>query len=193
MKKKTKESKSRGPVFREISLNEIKPNPANPRKRGVDGPAFDELVASIRQVGVLEPVLVRAKGKGFELIAGERRYRACCAIAETNGGLKANSIPAIVRDLDDDQAFDAMMIENLQREDLSELEEAESFKAWIDKRGPESVDDLAQRTGIGSGYIRRRIAVLGLPEKALKAWDKGKIFIPLWLGRRLTIKREAAL
>lgn len=175
MKKKVTERAPAGPVFREIPLNEIEPNPLNPRKRGFDGQAFDELVASIRQVGILEPVLVRAKGKGFELIAGERRYRACCAIAETNGGLKSNSIPAIVRDLDDDQAFDAMMIENLQREDLSELEGAESFKAWVDKRGPESIDDLAQRTGIGTGYIRRRIAVLELPEKALKAWDKGKI------------------
>lgn len=173
--KKKKEAPKASASFQDISLNQIKPNPANPRKRGFAGPAFDELVSSIRSVGVLEPVLVRAKGKGFELIAGERRYRACCAIAEGNGGIKAATIPAIVRDLDDEQAFEAMMVENLQREDLSELEEAEGFKQWVDRRGPESLEELAQRTGIQPGYIRRRIAVLELPDKALKAWDQGKL------------------
>lgn len=173
--KKKKEAPKASASFQDIPLNQIKPNPANPRKRGFDGPAFEELVLSIRSIGVLEPVLVRAKGKGFELIAGERRFRACCAIAEANGGIKTGSIPAIVRDLDDEQAFEALMIENLQREDLSELEEAEGFKQWTERRGPDSLEDLAQRTGIQPGYIRRRIAVLELPEKALKAWDQGKL------------------
>jgi PRTRC genetic system ParB family protein len=162
-------------VFQEIPLTKIKPNPLNPRRRGFDGQAFDELVASIVSKGVLQPVLVRPKGKSFELVAGERRLKACCAIAEKNGGMKSATIPAMVRDLDDEAAFDVMMIENLQREDLSELEEAEGFKAWLDKRGPESLEDLAQRTGIHPGYIRRRVALLDLPDKALKAWDKGEL------------------
>lgn len=162
-------------MFKEIALDKIKPNPLNPRRRGFDGPTFDELVASIRAVGVLEPVLVRPKGKSFELVAGERRYRASCAIAGENGGLKKNTIPAMVRELDDEQAFDCMMIENLQREDLSEREEAEGFKAYLEHRGAEAIDDLAQRTGIQAGYIRRRVAVLELSEKALKAWDQGKL------------------
>jgi ParB family transcriptional regulator, chromosome partitioning protein len=162
-------------VFQEIALSKIKTNPLNPRRRGFEGQAFDELVASIISKGVLQPVLVRPKSKGFELVAGERRFKACCAIAEANGGMKAATIPAMVRDLDDEAAFDVMMIENPQREDPSELEEAEGFKAWLDKRGPDSLEDLAQRTGIHPGYIRRRVALLELPDKALKAWDKGEL------------------
>lgn len=183
--------KTEASVFQEIPLAKIKPNPLNPRRRGFEGQAFDELVASIESKGVLQPVLVRPKGKGFELVAGERRFRACCAIAEANGGMKAARIPAMVRQLDDDAAFDVLMIENLQREDLSELEEAEGFKAWLDKRGPESLEDLAQRTGIQPGYIRRRIAVLELPEKALKAWDKGKLkYAHLELMIRIQDKKQ---
>lgn len=176
-------------TFREIPLDQITPSPENPRKT-FDGKGMDELVESIRSVGVLEPILVRpreaqpvkkARGKkiltastesqAFEIVAGERRFRACCILANQNGGLSKNTIPAMVRPMTDDQAWDAMVIENLARQDLDELEEARGFKAYLDRKGPESLEDLAGRTGISPGYIRRRVRVLDLPEKVLEAWD----------------------
>lgn len=162
--------------YQEISLNKISLNPNNPRKH-FKGPKFDELVASIKEKGVLEPVILRpVNGTRFECVAGERRIRAAMRIPENSiQGLMIGTIPAIVRELTDDEAFDIMMVENLQREDLTELEEAESFKIYLDKKGKDSLPDLAQRTGINPSYIRRRIAVLKLPKKILKAWEKDEI------------------
>lgn len=162
--------------FQEVTLADIGPNPNNPRKN-YTGPKFDELIASIKKVGVIEPILLRpVKGKvPFEIIAGERRWRASCEIAGGNGGLKKSVIPAIVREIDDDEAFDLMTIENLQREDLTELEEAQSFKIYLDKKGKEALPELAERTGIKPSYIARRVRVLSLPKEVLKAWDQGKI------------------
>jgi len=162
--------------YEEIILADIGPNPLNPRKN-FSGPKFEEMMASIKKVGVIEPILIRpVKGKiPYEIIAGERRWRASCEIAGGNGGLKTNTIPAIVRDINDDEAFDLMTIENLQREDLTELEEAQSFKLYLDKHGKESVSQLSERTGIKPSYINRRVAVLGLPAEVLTLWEKGKI------------------
>ena len=162
--------------FMEVTLADICANPLNPRKN-YSGPKFDELMASIKQVGVIEPILIRpVKGKvPFEIVAGERRWRASCQLAGGNGGLKKSSIPAIVREIGDDEAFDLMTIENLQREDLTELEEAQSFKIYLDKKGIAALPELAERTGIKPSYIHRRVAVLSLPKEVLKAWDQGKI------------------
>ncbi len=156
--------------FQSIPLTDICPSPVNPRK-DFAGSKFEELVASIKQKGVIEPIIVRpiAKKKTpFEIVAGERRFRA-----STTAGLA--EIPAIVRELTDDEAYDFMLIENLQRQDLSEREEAESFKAYVDRHGEEAVKDLAEKTGIRPGYIRARIAILALPEPVLKAWEKGDL------------------
>ena len=165
-----------GHHYAEITLADITSNPQNPRKN-FSGPKFEELIASIKQVGVIEPILIRpVKGKTpYEIIAGERRWRASCDIASANGGIKKNTIPAIVRDISDDEAFDLMTIENLQREDLTELEEAQSFKLYLDKKGKEALPELAERTGIKPSYIMRRVSVLELPKEILKAWEKGTI------------------
>ena len=162
--------------YLEVTLADICANPQNPRKNFA-GPKFDELMASIKQVGVIEPILVRpVKGKvPYEIVAGERRWRASCQLAGGNGGLKKNVIPAIIREIGDDEAFDLMTIENLQREDLTELEEAQSFKIYLDKKSKEALPELAERTGIKPSYIHRRVAVLSLPKEVLKAWDQGKI------------------
>ena len=156
--------------FREIKLGEIAPSPMNPRK-GFTGDKFAELVASIKQKGVIEPIIIRpvkARGVPYEIVVGERRFRASCdADLET--------IPAIVRELTDDEAYDFMLVENLQREDLTEREEAASFKAYVGRHGKESEKDLAEKTGIRPGYIRSRVRVLELPAKVLKAWDDGKL------------------
>lgn len=164
-----------GQSYKEIPLSQITRSPFNPRKH-FDGPKFDELVESVRSKGVIEPILVRNMPAGtFEIVAGERRYRAAKKVAEGNGGLDHATIPAIVRDLSDDAAFDLMTIENLQREDLTELEEAEGFKTYLDKRGPDHLQELSDRTGIAPQYIRRRVSVLQLPEEIVKLWDAGKV------------------
>jgi len=162
-------------TLKEIALNSIRPNPLNPRKNFADKP-FEEMVHSIREKGVISPILVRPVKEGkikYEIIFGERRYRASCQVAKENGGLAKHRIPVLVRDLDDSEAFDLMTIENLQRQDLTELEEARSFKYYLDRNGEESAVTLAEKIGISTAYIRRRVAVLSLPRYILKAWDKG--------------------
>jgi len=164
-------------TFREIELEQLKPNPWN--RKGFNDPEYNSLVESIRAKGVIVPIMVRpAKGKkkeSFEIIAGERRYQASCEIAKSNGGMKGHKIPALIQEMSDDEAFDVTTIENLQRKNLTELEEAQIFKAYVDRHGKESLDDLASRCSINPGYIRRRIHVLELPKDILKAWEQGKI------------------
>jgi ParB/RepB/Spo0J family partition protein len=158
--------------FKQVQLNEIIPNPDNPRKR-FEGKKFDELVASIRQKGVLEPILLRPIDGAYMLVAGERRWRAACEVAKENGGTETHAIPALVRELSDDDAFDIMTIENLQREDLTEIEEARAFRTYVKKKGDDAIPDLADRIGVKAKYIRRRIRVLVLPAKLIKWWDQG--------------------
>jgi len=163
--------------YREIVLSDITPSPFNPRKK-FEGLKFDELVASIEQKGVIEPIIVRpvqGKQTPYELVAGERRWRASCSIASKNGGLEHATIPSLVKELNDDDAFDILTIENLQREGLTELEEAQGFKAYIDRHGHDSIGALAERTGINAGYINRRIRILSLPKKMLTDWEQGKL------------------
>lgn len=160
--------------LKELKLSELKSNRYNFRQN-FSGSDFGDFVDSIRQKDVIQPILVRpVKGKKkYEIVFGERRYRAACVIAKEKGGKK--TIPAIVRDLCDSDAYDMMIIENVQRENLTELEEAQGFKAYLDKNGDEAVVYLAERTGISPAYIRRRVSVLALPAPVLEAWGKGEI------------------
>ncbi|RJX19010.1 MAG: ParB/RepB/Spo0J family partition protein [Desulforudis sp.] len=160
--------------YREIELSQIKPSPFNPRK-SFSGPKFDELVASIKEKGVIEPIVVRSKNGAFEIVAGERRFRALSQISRENGN-GDSLIPAVIRELDDDQAFEVQTIENLVREDLTELEEARCFQAYLERRkGVVALEGLAERTGVNPRYIRRRVAVLALPESVLEAWETGAV------------------
>lgn len=170
--------------FKEIPLDKLKPNPWNQRDaEDYRGEKFDGLVASIRKSGVLQPILVRPlKKDSFEIIFGECRYRASCEVAKANGGLKKGTIPAMVRNMTDDEAFDACVVENLHRKDLTPFQEARTFKAYVERykgkdRKKDIVQDLSERTSKGAQYIRRRIAILALPAEVLKAWDKGLITI----------------
>lgn len=177
--------------FKYLEIRQIGHNPWQPRKR-FEERAMEELIASVREKGVLQPILVRpvpsrTEGKldfpstgrkvSYLLVAGERRFRAAAAVAEENGGLQGATIPAMVRDLTDDEAFDIAMIENLQREDLNELEEAESFQAYLErhKETPGAAESLAERIGVSSRYVYRRVRLLGLPSVVLEAWGKGGI------------------
>jgi ParB family transcriptional regulator, chromosome partitioning protein len=140
-------------VLAAISIDAVRPNEAQPR-RHFDETALSELAASIRQRGILQPVIVKRHGDGFLIMAGERRYRA----AKLAG---MNVIPAIVRD---DDPLEIAIIENLQREDLSPLEEAEGLGALIDKYGY-THEALADLVGKSRPHISNTLAMRRLPER----------------------------
>ncbi|HYN70004.1 MAG TPA: ParB/RepB/Spo0J family partition protein [Candidatus Eisenbacteria bacterium] len=140
---------------RVISVEHITPNPEQPRL-AIDAKTLDELAASIREHGVLQPILVRPLDEGeFQLIAGERRWRASRA-----AGLK--TIPALVEDIDDDTALEIAIIENLQREDLSPLDEAVMYERMVREHGY-SVRKLAQKLGKDKGYLENRLRLADAP------------------------------
>jgi ParB family chromosome partitioning protein len=146
-------------VVRDIPLADITPNPFQPRKTFAAEP-LDELKASITEYGVLVPVIVRRRGDGYELVAGERRWRACAA-------LNRPTIPAIVRASDDRQTLELAIVENLQREDLNPLEEAAGFAHLVDEYGL-TQDELAQRLGKSRPAVANALRLLGLSD-AIKA------------------------
>ena len=158
--------------YQEIALSLIRPSAVNPRKTFNN---MEQMIESVRTLGVIQPILVRPEGEYFEIVAGERRYRAALAVANENGGADHYFIPSLVKTMTDDEAFEFMTVENLQREDLSELEEARNFQTYLDRRGEDGTPTLAERLGVSVQYIRRRTMVLSLPEEMLEAWDAGKL------------------
>lgn len=161
------------PNFQELPVGRIRGNSWNPRSSGFDGPAFDELVASIRDKGVLQPILVRSiheEAYDFEILAGERRHRAMGIIVSEDP--TRSTIPAIIRECGDDEAFEICFIENLQRQDLSEAEEARAFADYVDQKGADGVVTLAERLGVSPRYVRRRVEIMRLPRPLIWAWQK---------------------
>jgi ParB family chromosome partitioning protein len=159
-------------MYEEIPLNKITPNPHNTRTR-FEGTKFDELVQSIAKRGVIEPIIVRKVDAGYEIVAGERRFRASLQVHHGNG--HGATIPALVRDLTDEEAIEFMTIENLQRENLTELEEARAFQHYLSVKGEDAAEELAQKIGVDPRYVRRRVRVLSLPKKALDMWEQGEL------------------
>ncbi|TFB21110.1 ParB/RepB/Spo0J family partition protein [Filobacillus milosensis] len=140
----------------EIQIDQIRPNPYQPRKN-FEADAIEELKDSIMQYGILQPIIVRKAIKGFEIVVGERRYRA-----SKEGGLK--TIPAVVRELTDEQMMELALLENLQREDLSPMEEAEAYERLIHELNIKQ-DELAKRLGKSRPHIANMMRLLSLPEK----------------------------
>ncbi|MDQ2679942.1 MAG: ParB/RepB/Spo0J family partition protein [Candidatus Eremiobacteraeota bacterium] len=151
--------------LRQLPVGEITPNPFQPRKR-FDDDALGELRASIAEYGILVPIIVRERGSGFELIAGERRWRAAAA-------LQLETVPAIVRESDDRDSLEVAIVENLQREDLGALEEAAGF-AHLMEEYDFTQERLAVRLGKSRPAIANALRLLGLPDgvKALLADGK---------------------
>ena len=148
------ESRATHAQIREVPVSKILPNPAQPRL-SYDEDSLTELADSIREHGVLQPILVRPSGAQFELIAGERRWRAS-RMAERE------TIPAIVVDFDESTALEVSIIENLQREDVSPLEEATMFRKMTEAFGY-SVRQLAQKVGKDKGYVENRLRLSDAP------------------------------
>jgi ParB family chromosome partitioning protein len=150
-----------------IDLTDIRPNPYQPR-RHFDEDALNELAASIKVSGVLQPIILRKSSvKGYEIIAGERRFRASKLAGK-------DSIPAIVRELNEEVMMQVAILENLQREDLTSLEEAEAYNMMMDKLSM-TQEMVAERLGKSRSYIANHLRLLSLPEEVKKLVQEGKL------------------
>jgi ParB family chromosome partitioning protein len=142
-------------AIRNVPVGRVDPNPNQPRL-AMDKAGLDDLTASVREHGVLQPILVRPQPDGrYQLIAGERRWRAATA-----AGLE--TIPALIEEIDDETALEIAVIENLQREDLSPLDEAMIYDKMIREHGY-SIRKLAQKLGKDKGYLENRLRLADAP------------------------------
>lgn len=156
-------------VIKQIPLSQIGANPDQPRKTFKQA-ELDELAASIKEKGVLQPILLRSvQGRpyNYEIVAGERRFRA-----SKLAGL--NEIPAVVKKLDDDNAMEIALIENVQRENLDPIEEAAAYKNLMEKCNYE-LSDVSRLIGKSDSYIRNSMRLMNLPESVKKMVSDGAI------------------
>ncbi len=163
-KKIVKETKERDIV--EIPLDEIRSNPYQPRKE-FDEESLNEFAESIKEHGVIQPIIVKKSIKGYELIAGERRTRASKIAGK-------KTIPAIVREMTDEEMMEIALIENIQREDLNPIEEASAFEKIIETTKM-TQEEAAKRFGKSRSYITNLLGLLKLPENVKKEVQDGKI------------------
>ena len=150
----------------EIRLDELRPNPYQPRKVFKDE-ALQELAASIKENGVFQPIIAKKSIKGYEIIAGERRYRA-----SKLAGLE--TIPAIVRDFTEQQMIEIALLENLQRENLNAIEEALAYKSMIEKLNL-TQEELSKKVSKSRSHITNILGLLRLPVEVQKMISDGSI------------------
>ena len=150
----------------EIPIKDIRSNPHQPREF-FDESALNELAESIKDHGIIEPIIVKKSIKGYDLVAGERRTKAA-----TIAGLE--TIPAIIRDFTDQQMMEIALIENIQREDLSPIEEASAYKKYIDATGY-TQEEVANKFGKSRSYITNLLGLLSLPKYVQKEVTNGTI------------------
>ena len=146
---------SKDEIVREIKLRELRPNPYQPRK-SFRLEAIEELKQSIMEHGILQPIIARKSIKGYEIVAGERRYRAA-----KEAGLK--TVPVVVRELSEQQMMELAILENLQREDLNPIEEAAAYQTLLEKL-EFTQEQLANRLGKSRPHIANHVRLLSLPE-----------------------------
>jgi len=150
----------------EIPLTEIRSNPYQPRKE-FDEQSLREFADSIKEHGVIQPIIVKKSIKGYEIIAGERRTRASKMAGK-------ETIPAIIRDFTDQEMMEIALIENIQREDLNPIEEAEALAKIIESNNM-TQEEAAKKFGKSRSYITNILGLLSLPEKTKKYVREGKI------------------
>lgn len=151
---------------KELNLSDIRPNPYQPRKR-FDDKSLRELSDSIKENGVFQPIIVRKSVNGYEIIAGERRYRASKLA-------KKKTIPAIVRKFDESQMMEVAVLENLQREDLTPLEEAQAYE-MLQKNLGLTQEEVSKRMGKSRPYIANYLRLLTLPSKTKRLLQHGDL------------------
>ena len=154
------------PGVREVEVARIRPNPAQPRQH-FDEASIAELAESIAQRGMLQPVLLRPDGDGFQLVAGERRWRAAQKA-------RLHAIPAIVRDIDDSTSAEIALIENVQRQDLNAIEEAEGYRKLINSYG-HTQDELSKIVHKSRSHVANLLRLLELPGAVKQSLLKGDI------------------
>lgn len=152
--------------LRMLPVGQLKPGKYQPRRQ-FDEEAIADLVESVREKGILQPLLVRPFGDGFEIIAGERRWRAAQRA-------QLHEIPVIVRDLTDREALEIALVENLQRADLSALEEAEGYRRLIDEFS-HTQDELAKAVGKSRSHVANVMRLLALPDPIKGMLEDGQL------------------
>lgn len=150
----------------DLNLSELRPNPYQPRKNFNDE-SLRELADSIKEHGVFQPIIVKKSINGYEIIAGERRFRA-----SKLAGI--DKIPAIIREFTDEQMMEIALIENLQRENLNAIEEAMAYKSMIDKLLI-TQDELAKKVGKSRSYVTNTLGLLRLPIEVQQMVAEGKL------------------
>jgi ParB family chromosome partitioning protein len=150
----------------EIKLSEMRPNPYQPRKV-FEQEAIEELKVSIEQHGILQPLIVRKSIKGYEIVTGERRFRAAKAA-------KLKVVPAIVRELTEHEMMEIALIENLQREDLNPLEEAKAYQKLMEHLQV-TQEELAKKLGKSRPHVANHVRLLQLPQIAQEFIGDGKL------------------
>lgn len=150
-----------------LRLSEIEPNRNQPRTN-FDEDALSELADSIQKHGLIQPIVVRPTSSGvYQIVAGERRWRAC-----RMAGL--SEVPVVIKELDDKNYYEIALIENLQREDLNAVEEAQGYRTLIDAYGL-TQEQVAESVGKSRSAVTNALRLLSLDETALKALENGKI------------------
>lgn len=150
----------------QISIKECRTNPYQPRKT-FDADAIEELKVSILEYGIIQPLIVRRSIKGYEIVAGERRFRAA-----KEAGLSA--VPALVKDFNDKEMMEVALLENLQREDLTVIEEALAYKNLIDELGL-TQEELSNKLGKSRSHIANTMRLLSLPEDVIVFISNGEL------------------
>jgi ParB family chromosome partitioning protein len=153
-------------MVQDLDVSLISPSPFQPR-HDVDGPGFDELVASVRRHGILQPVVARPADGRYQIVAGERRFRAAQA-----AGLA--TIPAVVREVSDREALEVALVENLRREDLNPMERARAYLRLASEFGL-TQEELASSIGGSRSSVANTIRLLDLPEEVQLAIDQGRL------------------
>ena len=155
-----------GQQVEQVPVDRIQPNPYQPRRQ-FDPEALAELVESIRQHGIVQPLLVRPEGDGYRLVAGERRWRAAQA-----AGLE--TVPAVVREFSDVEMMEIALVENLQREDLNPIEEAQGYRLLCEELGL-TQEQVSQRVGKSRSHIANLMRLLSLPDDLRRLVAEGKL------------------
>src|SRR6266851_8000033 len=146
-------SSAGAPIGRLVKIDELDPNPNQPRQVMGD---LSELMASIAEKGIIEPIIVRQRGGRFQIIAGERRYQAAVQV-----GLR--EVPIVIREVDDDEIIEIALIENLQRKDLTPFEESEALHSLAERCGY-THEDLARRLGKSRTSVTESLALNAIPD-----------------------------
>ena len=155
-----------GKIYFSCPIEDIKPNRSQPRK-SFSGDKLEELAASIREQGIIQPLVVRKKDDHYELIAGERRWRAA-----QKAGLR--EVPVVIQDVSDGTALEMALIENIQREDLNAVEEAEAYQALQDNFAL-SQEELAKRVGKERSTVANSLRLLRLPAEIKRDVAEGRL------------------